>query len=195
MSILPVVSKILEKAIHIQIIDYMESNKLINPNHHGFRGGHSTTTGLIQMYDSWIEALNNGQYSAACFLDLSAAFDVVDHNLLLEKLKLYGFSGSTIEWMSSYLLNRSQAVYVDGFLSNNLSMNSGVPQGSILGPLMYIIFTNELPELLHPHDPSIFLILTVSHVGQFVAMQMIVHFLYSVKTVRTFVGPCQKNTR
>ena len=152
-SILPVVSKILEKAIHIQIIDYMESNKLINPNHHGFRGGHSTTTGLIQMYDSWIEALNNGQYSAACFLDLSAAFDVVDHNLLLEKLKLYGFSGSTIEWMSSYLLNRSQAVYVDGFLSNNLSINSGVPQGSILGPLMYIIFTNELPELLHPHDP------------------------------------------
>ena len=72
----------------LQIIDYMDTNHLLHPNHHGFRAGHSTTTGLIQMYDKWVEAVDRGQYTGACFLDLSAAFDIVDHPLLLEKLKL-----------------------------------------------------------------------------------------------------------
>ena len=133
----------------------MKQNDLIHPSHHGFRAGHSTTTGLIEMYDTWVESIESGNYSAACFLDLSAAFDVVDHPLLIEKLKLYGFSNSSWKWMSSYLHCRSQKVYVDGFLSNPLPLTSGVPQGSILGPLMYTIFTNELPEVIHDHDPPV----------------------------------------
>ena len=121
----------------------------MNPSHHGFRAKHSTTTGLIQMYDSWIEAVESGQLSVACFLDLSAAFDVVDHPLLLDKLRLYGFSGCALEWISSYLSGRSQAVYIDGFMSAALPLSSGVPQGSILGPLLYVVYTNELPEIIH----------------------------------------------
>ena len=83
-AILPILSKVLEKAVFLQIVDYMDSNHLIHPNHHGFRAGHSTTTGLIQMYDAWVEALDFKEYSGACFLDLSAAFDIVDHPLLHE---------------------------------------------------------------------------------------------------------------
>ena len=95
--ILPILSKVLEKAVFIQIIDYMNTNHLLHPNHHGFRAGHSTTTGLIQMYDAWVEALDRDQYTGACFLDLSAAFDIVDHPLLLEKLKLYGLIAISLE--------------------------------------------------------------------------------------------------
>ena len=152
-AMLSILSKIMEKVVFIQIIEYMESNKLVHPFHHGFRANHSTATALIEMYDSWVETIERGQYAAACFLDLSAAFDVVDHSLLLDKLRLYGFTVSSLEWMSSYLCDRSQSVYVDGFLSNVLPIESGVPQGSILGPLLYTIFTNDLPEILHNHDP------------------------------------------
>ena len=151
-SILSDLSKILEKVVSIQIIDYMESQKLFHPCHHGFRASHSTSTGLIQMYDSWLEAIEKGHYAAACFLDLSASFDMVDHRLLIDKLRLYGFTDCSLDWISTYLYGRSQAVYVDGFLSTLLPVDSGVLQGSILGPLLYTIFMNELPEILHNHD-------------------------------------------
>ena len=153
-AILPILSKILEKAIFIQIIQYLDSNQLIHPNHHGFRAAHSTTTGLIQMYDKWVEALEDKQYTGVCFLDLSAAFDIVDHPLLLEKLKLYGFADNSLNWVASYLDGRNQTVYIEGALSKVLPVPTGVPQGSILGPLLYVIFTNEIPELVHDHAAS-----------------------------------------
>ena len=84
-------------------------------------------------------------------LDLIAAFDVVDHVILLDKLKLYGFESKEIIWMQLYLTGRRQQVYVDGALSDPLLLEAGVPQGSILGPLLYIIFTNDLPEVVHGH--------------------------------------------
>ena len=82
------------------------------------------------------------------------SLDIVDHPLLLEKLKLYGFSETALPWFNSYLSGRSQAVYIESFLSKTLPVPTGVPQGSILGPLFYIIFTNELPELVHDHAAS-----------------------------------------
>ena len=150
-AILPVLSKILERAVFLQIIQYMEANQLIHPNHHGFRAGHSTVTSLIQMYDKWVDVLEYHQFTGVCFLDLSAAFDTVDHTLLLEKLKLYGFNEKAILWIGSYLEGRQQTVYIEGKQSKIRSVLSGVPQGSILGPLLYTIFTNELPELVHNH--------------------------------------------
>ena len=153
-AILPIISKILEKSVFMQVIQYMETNQLLHPNHHGFRSYHTTTTGLIQLYDSWVEAIERKEFAGVCFLDLSAAFDIVDHPLLLQKLGLYGFSDTSLQWVNSYLSGRSQTVYIEGTQSKILPVPIGVPQGSILGPLFYVIFTNELPELIHHHPPS-----------------------------------------
>ena len=147
-AILCIISKVIERVIFLQIVEYMNDNDFFHPNHHGFRGHHSTSTAMIQMYDTWVQAVDKGELSGVCMLDMSAAFDVVDHGILLEKLKLYGFDEQSVKWMKNYLSGRTQAVYIDGFLSPFLPVEVGVPQGSILGPLCYVIFTNDLPETI-----------------------------------------------
>ena len=151
-AILPIVSKIVERAVYLQIVEYMDLNGLLHSYHHGFRQHHNTTTALLCMYDSWIEAVDRGEYSGVCMLDMSAAFDVVSHRILLQKMTLYGFKESATSWMKSYLEDRQQCVYIDGCLSSFLKVNTGVPQGSILGPLCYILFTGDLPEVIHQHE-------------------------------------------
>ena len=99
--------------------------------------------------------LGKGDMAGVCFLDMSAAFDIVDHSLLLSKLDLYGFDSGMLTWVSSYLSSRSQCVSIDGTLSKLQYVPHGVPQGSILGPLLYILFTNEIPEVIHNEcDPD-----------------------------------------
>ena len=88
-------------------------------------------------------------------VDMSAAFDVVDTELLLEKMKLYGFDRDAIQWMWSYLTYCSQGVYIEGSMSKLLPLEAGVPQGSILGPVFYTIFTNELPQVVHEANCTI----------------------------------------
>ena len=150
-SLLPVFSKILERAIFCQVVQFMEDNELLHPFHHGFRQRHSTCTALLQMYDCWVEAFDSKDISAVLMLDMSAAFDLVDHQILVQKLEIYGFEKSSLDWFRSYLSLRTQQVYVDGALSDPLEVDVGVPQGSILGPLLYIIYTNDLPESVHNH--------------------------------------------
>ena len=101
------------------------------------------------MYDTWLEAAQQGNLAGVCLVDMSAAFDVVDTSILLDKLKLYGFDRNSIQWIWSYLTYRSQAVYIEGSLSSLLPLKAGVPQGSILGPVFYTIFNNELPQVIH----------------------------------------------
>ena len=91
MAIVPIISKVLERAIFNQIIAYLQEHNLLHPNHHGYRSDHNTTTALIQMYDGWLQAAESGKLAGVCMLYMSAAFDVVDHRLLLEKPSLYGF--------------------------------------------------------------------------------------------------------
>ena len=150
-AILPVFSKLLERAVFVQMIDYFETNKLLHPNHHGFRANHNTTTALLQMYDTWVEAMDRKEATGVCFLDMSAAFDMVNHSILLQKLDLYGFDSASFSWIESYLSARKQTVCIDGTCSKMLPLTVGVPQGSIIGPLLYIIFTNDLPESVHGH--------------------------------------------
>ena len=81
-----------------QMVAFMDKNRLFNPNHHAYRSFHSTATAMLQMYTTWLEAIEKGDMAGVCMVDMSAAFDVVDHQLLLEKLKLYGFDRNSIQW-------------------------------------------------------------------------------------------------
>ena len=150
-ALLPVMSKILERVVFKQVVQYVENNGLLHPSHHGSRAKHSTGTALIEMYDTWIDSIEQGKMAGVMMIDLSAAFDLVDHSILLKKLELLGFDQHSVVWFWSYLTERSQCVYVDGKTSELKSVKVGVPQGSVLGPLMYILFVNDLPEVVHGH--------------------------------------------
>ena len=116
-AIVPILSKVLEKAIFLQMITYLDKNNLLHPNLHAYRANHNTTTSLIQMYDTWLEAVEAGTMAGVGFLDMSAAFDVVDHALLLQKLALYWFQDDILGWIYSYLSGRFQCVSIEGSLS------------------------------------------------------------------------------
>ena len=90
-AIIPILSKVLERVIFNQMVSYLTEHSLIHPNHHAYRANHNTTTALLQMHDVWLDSLEKGEMAGVCFLDMSAAFDIVDHSLLISKLELYGF--------------------------------------------------------------------------------------------------------
>ena len=126
---------------------YLEENSLLSPNHHGGRKVHSTTTALVQMYNNWIEQMEEGKLVGVMMIDQSAAFDLCDHHLLIEKLRLMGIDNEASFWMESYLQGRSQSTLVDGHLSSPLRLPPcSVIQGGIGSGLLYLVYTNDLPQ-------------------------------------------------
>ena len=147
-AILSPLSKILEKIVFLQLYNYFTNNKLFHPSLHGYRKNRSTQTALLQMYDRWVRAAGKGQVSGVVLLDLSAAFDLVEPSILSKKLSIYGVDRDFCTWIESYLQNRYQAVWIDHTYSRFVHNSVGVPQGSNLGPLFFLIYYNDLLSTL-----------------------------------------------
>jgi hypothetical protein len=143
-SLLPQISKILEKLFYKRLISHIEKNNILSENQYGFRSNHNTTYAIIDLVESINNKIKNDEIPIGIFIDLQKAFDTIDHGILKEKLFHYGIRGIPLDWINSYLHKRSQLVYLDGHKSKINTISCGVPQGSILGPLLFIIYINDI---------------------------------------------------
>ena len=142
-SVLNFFSKILEKVVANYIVDFLESNNILYEHQYGFRKGHSTNHAVITLVERVAKALDTGKIVVGVYLDIRKAFDAIDHPILLRKLYSLGIRGNLYTWIKSYLTNRSQFVMYNNSKSETKFITHGVPQGSILGPLFFIVFMND----------------------------------------------------
>ena len=141
-------NKIFKKLAYSRLYSFLNIYNCIYELQFGFRAKHSTNHALFSLTETVREALDSGNFACGIFIDLQKAFDTVDHNILLKKLEYYGVRGLANDWFRSYLTNRQQYVSINGLNSKMLPMKFGVPQGSVLGPLLFLIYINDLNKAL-----------------------------------------------
>ena len=162
-SVLPLCMKVFERLVHNQFHTHITTNNLLNHHQSGFRPKHSTTTALIDVTDHLYNQSQNGLIIGAIFLDLKKAFDTVNPVILQEKLRAIGVHGTELQWFDNYFTNRTQVVSANGAVSTTQPISCGVPQGSILGPLLFTLYVNDLSSVavhgkvvLYADDTAIF---------------------------------------
>ena len=142
-SILPIIRKIIEYSVNQQLMNFVEDNKILTEQQYGFRKNYSTTYLMVDLFDKIFTSKSKLKKPGFLFLDIKKAFDTVDHNILLQKLEHYGLNGIVIKWFKSYLSSRYQQTKVGKLLSDFRIIKCEVPQGSILGLLLFCLFIND----------------------------------------------------
>jgi len=150
---LSVLSKLLEGIAEVQLRKYFESHELLPLSQHGYRKNRSTTSAILHLTNYLCQQKQQGFWTGVSMVDLSAAYDCVDHNILLKKLKIYGLSTKSLDWIRSFITERKQMVRIEGIHSECLPLKWGVPQGSCLSPLLYLIYTADIDNAIPEGEP------------------------------------------
>ena len=145
-SLLSSMSKLFEKVVYNQLFTYFQKNRLLYHGQYGFRMNHSTELAAMELVDRILKDIDNKKLPLAIYIDLSKAFDTLDHNILIKKLQYGVVIGTPLNWFQSYLTDRTQYVEVNNESSSLQTILTGVPQGSIIGPLLFLIYMNDIPN-------------------------------------------------
>ena len=145
-SLLSILNKVFEKLMYSRLYKFLTKHKILYSYQFGFHENHSTSLALIEIVDNIRQSIEDGNYTLGIYLDLTKAFDTVDHTILLRKLQHYGIRGITNDWFKSYLTDRKQYTLANGEKSDIENIKAGVPQGSVLGPLLFLIYINDVPN-------------------------------------------------
>ncbi|CAB4028024.1 Hypothetical predicted protein, partial [Paramuricea clavata] len=155
-SVISVVAKLFEGLVYNQLRTFIADNSILVEQQSGFRSQHSTETALLGSTNEWLYNMDSGLINGVLFLDLKKAFDTVDHEILLKKLHLYGIKGTTYAWFESYIQNRKSICLMNGKKSHAREIRCGVPQGSNLGPILFLLYINDLPKCLETTKANLF---------------------------------------
>ena len=177
-SILPVFSKILERLMYNRLLQFINKHKILYNYQFGFRKGYSTTMALRILVDKIMSALDKGDFVVGVFLDLSKAFDTVNHQILLNKLFKYGIRGLALKWFESFLCERKQFVVYNNVKSRESLITCGVPQGSILGPLLFLLYINDMANI----SKLLFIILFADDTNLFLNGKSVLNIIQEMNT-------------